>query len=108
MTAREAKQKLKSLATPDVAMSSGRFFKTGPGQYGEGDIFIGVKVPTLRSVSREFRSLPLAEVGLLLSSPIHEERHLALMILVLYLPLEPGTVSRLFSRRHDSSIGSCS
>jgi 3-methyladenine DNA glycosylase AlkD len=81
MTATEAKQKLKMLASDDVAKSSGRFFKSGPGQYGEGDIFIGVKVPTLRSVSREFRQLPLEEVESLLQSPIHEERHLALMIL---------------------------
>lgn len=83
MTANDAKKKLKSLASSDVAKSSVRFFKTGPGQYGEGDIFIGIKVPTLRTVSREFRSLPLDEVGALLSSPIHEERHLALMVLVL-------------------------
>lgn len=83
MTAKEAKKKLKSLASPEVATSSARFFKTGPGQYGEGDIFIGIKVPVLRSVSREFRELPLDEMEILLSSPIHEERHLALMILVL-------------------------
>lgn len=83
MTAKDAKQKLKSLASPDVAKSSMRFFKTGQGEYGEGDIFIGIKVPTLRTVSREFRSLPLKEVESLLNSPIHEERHLALMILVL-------------------------
>ena len=83
MTAKGVKQKLKSLASPDVAKSSMRFFKTGPGQYGEGDIFIGINVPTLRTVSREFRSLPLEEVGSLLNSPIHEERHLALMVLVL-------------------------
>lgn len=83
MTANDAKKKLKSLASPDVAKSSVRFFKTGPGQYGEGDTFIGIKVPTLRTVSREFRSLPLEEVRSLLNSPIHEERHLALMVLVL-------------------------
>ncbi len=83
MTAKDVKQKLKSLASPDVAKSSMRFFKSGPGEYGEGDIFIGIKVPTLRTVAREFRSLPLEEVESLLNSPIHEERHLALMILVL-------------------------
>lgn len=83
MTAKEVKQKLKSLASADVAKVSMRFFKTGPGQYGEGDVFIGIKVPFLRALSREFRSLPLAEVESLLNSPIHEERHLALMVLVL-------------------------
>jgi len=82
MNANDVKQKLMSLASPDVAKSSMRFFKTGPGQYGEGDTFIGIKVPTLRAVSREFRSLPLEDIRSLLSSPIHEERHLALMILV--------------------------
>lgn len=83
MTAKEARRKLKSLSSPELAKSAARFFKTGPGQYGEGDTFIGIKVPTLRSVSREFRTLPLNEVESLLQSPIHEERHLALMILVL-------------------------
>ncbi len=83
MIAKDVKQKLKSLASPDVAKSSMRFFKTGPGQYGEGDTFIGIKVPNLRQVSREFRSLPLEEIRSLLNSAIHEERHVALMILVL-------------------------
>jgi 3-methyladenine DNA glycosylase AlkD len=83
VTAKAAKKKLKSLASPNVAKSSASFFKTGPGQYGEGDIFIGIKVPVLRSVSREFREMPLEEVQTLLNSSIHEERHLALMILVL-------------------------
>ena len=83
MTAEDARIKLKSLASPAAAKAAARFFKTGPGQYGEGDIFIGVNVPTLRTVSREFRLLPLDEIGALLKSPIHEERHLALMILVL-------------------------
>lgn len=83
MTAEDARIKLKSLASPVAAKAAARFFKTGPGQYGEGDTFIGIKVPTLRTVSRSFRALPLDEIGALLNSPIHEERHLALMILVL-------------------------
>ena len=83
MTAEAARSKLKSLASPAAARSAARFFKTGPGQYGEGDTFIGIKVPTLRTVSRQFRALPLDEIEALLNSPVHEERHLALMILVL-------------------------
>jgi 3-methyladenine DNA glycosylase AlkD len=83
MTAEDARTKLKSLASPKAAKLATRFFKTGPGQYGEGDTFIGIKVPTLRTVSREFRALSLDEIQSLLNSPIHEERHLALMILVL-------------------------
>ena len=83
MTAADAKIKLKSLASPAVAKSAARFFKTGPGQYGEGDIFIGVKVPVLRGVARDFRELSLKEAQKLLHSPVHEERLLALLILVL-------------------------
>jgi 3-methyladenine DNA glycosylase AlkD len=83
MTAEDAKKKLRTLASPELATSSARFFKTGPGQYGEGDIFIGVKVPVLRKLARELRELPLEEVEFLLRSPIHEERLLALLILVL-------------------------
>ena len=80
MTAKDARIKLKSHASPAAAQAATRFFKTGPGQYGEGDTFIGIKVPTLRTVSRSFRALPLDEIGALLNSPIHEERHLALMV----------------------------
>jgi len=83
VTAEDARIKLKSLASPSAAKLATRFFKTGPGQYGEGDTFIGISVPTLRRVSREFRTMPLDEIHSLLKSPIHEERHLALMILVI-------------------------
>lgn len=95
MTAKEVKQKLKTLASPDVAKSSMRFFKTGPGQYGEGDNFIGIKVPTLRALSREFRSMPLEEIRLLLDSPVHEERYLALIILVLQVANYKDTQRRV-------------
>ena len=80
--ARAAQQRLRSLGCPQQAAILARFFKTGPGQYGEGDVFIGVKVPVIRKVAKEFKSLPLAEVECLLHSEIHEERLLALVILV--------------------------
>lgn len=83
MTAAEARMKLTSLASPLVAASSVRFFKTGPGEYGAGDVFLGVRVPVLRKLAREFRELPLTEIEGLLQSPIHEERLLALLVLVL-------------------------
>ena len=83
MKAKDAAAQLKALASPEVAASSARFFKTGPGEYGEGDLFIGVRVPTLRKLARDFRDLPLAEIELLLRSHIHEERMLALLVLVL-------------------------
>ena len=59
-----------------------RFFKTAPGEYGAGDQFVGIRVPVLRKLAKEFRALPLSEVTALLHSPIHEERLLALLILV--------------------------
>lgn len=59
-----------------------RFFKTGPGEYAEGDVFIGVRVPQIRALSRQGDALGLADLTVLLRSPIHEERLLALVMLV--------------------------
>jgi 3-methyladenine DNA glycosylase AlkD len=73
---------LAAQANPAKAQLSGRFFKTGPGQYGEGDRFIGLSVPTIRTIAKQFTRLPLSEIELLLRSPIHEHRLTALVILV--------------------------
>ena len=81
-TARTAQKRLRSFADAEQATILARFFKTGPGQYGEGDRFIGVKVPATRKVAKEFKNLPLTEVKCLLHSEIHEERLLALVILI--------------------------
>ena len=59
-----------------------RFFKCGPGEYGEGDVFLGVTVPNQRSVARQFRELPLREVKKLLDNKYHECRQTALLIMV--------------------------
>ena len=64
------------------AESARRFFKTGPGQYGEGDKFLGIRVPVLRELVREYGSLSLRTVVKLLKSPWHEERALAALMLV--------------------------
>jgi 3-methyladenine DNA glycosylase AlkD len=82
-TAKNLQARLRALGNPDDAAFLTRFFKTGPGQYGEGDMFIGVRVPATRKIAREFKDLPLAEVKRLLHSPIHEERLAALVILVM-------------------------
>ena len=59
-----------------------RFFRTGRGEYGEGDRFIGVEVPSIRMLCRRFRNAPLADIDKLLHSPIHESRLLALLLMV--------------------------
>jgi 3-methyladenine DNA glycosylase AlkD len=73
---------LQTLASPADAKVAQGFFKTAPGEYGAGDQFIGIRVPVLRALAKEFRALPLREVTALLHSPIHEERLLALLMLV--------------------------
>lgn len=82
-TAAQAKKELKSLANPAKAAFFPSFFKTGKGQYGEGDVFIGVTVPLTRSVAKRCKDMPLGEIEKLLDDPIHECRFLALEILVL-------------------------
>jgi 3-methyladenine DNA glycosylase AlkD len=81
MKAADIRKELQSMADPDKAAMLQRFFKTGPGQYSEGDIFIGVMVPQSRQVAKKFSQLPLGEVRTLLYSGIHEERLVALLIL---------------------------
>ncbi len=79
----ELKQILRKNADREQAKILKWFFKTAPGDYGEGDKFLGIKVPVLRKISKNFINLNLDELQLLLSSEIHEERLAALMILVL-------------------------
>ena len=69
-------------ADPQRALGSARFFQTGPGQYGEHDRFIGVTVPLVRTLIRDFRDLSPTELNRVLDSPIHEHRLAALLILV--------------------------
>ena len=69
-------------ADPARAVHSQRFFKTGPGQYGEGDKFLGLTVPVMRGLVRKYRELDDASALQLLASPWHEERLVGLMLLV--------------------------
>ncbi len=73
---------LKKVARPERANTNAWFFKTGPGDYGAGDRFLGVTIPQLRAIAREHRNMPLKFVVKLLQSPWHEERLLALLIMV--------------------------
>ena len=70
------------MKNPLKAKLLSRFFKTGKGEYGEGDIFIGIIVPVQRQIAAEYRDLSMGELEKLLRSPIHEERLIALFILI--------------------------
>ncbi|MBX3195253.1 MAG: DNA alkylation repair protein [Microbacteriaceae bacterium] len=88
---------LAELADPDDAVHLQRFFKTGPGEYGEGDVFIGVRVPATRSVVKRFRGAPpagltLDEIDALLDDPVHEHRLAGLLLLVQAYPADPEAV----------------
>lgn len=75
------RRRLKSLGNARDAEFLQRFFRTGPGEYGEGDKFLGIRVPATRSVAREFRDAPLDVVEQLLHEPWHEARLLAVILL---------------------------
>ena len=82
MDDRTIQSKLQGLANKKNAEVAQRFFKTGPGEYGEGDIFLGIRVPVLRGLAKEYQTITFKETEHLLKSPIHEERLLALFILI--------------------------
>jgi 3-methyladenine DNA glycosylase AlkD len=78
----ELRKILADIKDDSYAASLQRFFKTGPGEYGEGDVFIGLRVPQLRLLAQRFEGLEIDDAVELLRSRIHEERLLALLILV--------------------------
>jgi 3-methyladenine DNA glycosylase AlkD len=82
MSSQAIQKRLQALGDPSHAQVMQRFFKTGPGEYGDGDVFVGMRVPQLRKLARECQSLSHGETIRLLHSPIHEARLLALFILV--------------------------
>lgn len=79
-------------ADPADAVHLQRFFKTGPGEYGEGDVFIGVRVPATRQVVKRFRGLDPGEIEVLLDSEVHEHRLAAVLLLVAAYPKDPDAV----------------
>ena len=81
MKAFDVEKALKAKANKTKAQLLSRFFKTGKGEYGEGDVFWGITVPEQRLIAKEFMSIPLEEVQKFLQSPVHECRLTALLIL---------------------------
>jgi 3-methyladenine DNA glycosylase AlkD len=82
LTLADLKRDLAAAADPERARNLARFFKTGEGQYGHGDRFIGIQVPVQRGIARRYLHLSLNDIARLLDSPIHEHRFTALEILV--------------------------
>ncbi|QNG19708.1 DNA alkylation repair protein [Rhodococcus triatomae] len=81
-TAADVQRDLAFVADAADAAHLQRFFKTGPGEYGEGDVFLGVRVPQTRKIVRAHRDIPPAEIRRLLESPVHEHRLAGLLLLV--------------------------
>ncbi|MHC4119103.1 MAG: DNA alkylation repair protein [Planctomycetota bacterium] len=75
-------KKMRELGDSEIAAHSQRFFKTGPGEYGEGDIFLGIRVPVVRKCVKEFRTVSLEDTLELLQNQFHEVRLFALLIMV--------------------------
>lgn len=81
-TLAKVRAEIRGLGSPERAKHSLRFFKTGPGQYGEGDKFLGLTVPEMRKIARKYRELGDEAALELIASPWHEERLIALLLLV--------------------------
>jgi 3-methyladenine DNA glycosylase AlkD len=98
MIIKEIRSRLRKLGNKKRARLSQHYFKTGPGEYGEGDVFLGIAVPKLRMLAREYQDLALADIIDLLQSAIHEERLLALLLLVrAYAPADDGTKKKIYN-----------
>ena len=90
--------RLHALAEPAIAAHSARFFKTGAGQYGAGDRFLGVRVPVLRNLAGEYRDATATTAFALLRSAWHEERLLALLMLVkLFESADEASRARIYA-----------
>ncbi len=100
----DLKKELAAAADPARARNLARFFKTGKGEYGHGDRFIGLTVPTVRRIAHRYLHLPLTDVATLLASPIHEHRFAALEILVAQYEREPSPAIFDFYLKHTKFV----
>ena len=81
-TAQDIEQAIRAEANPDKAKTLSGFFKTGKGEYGEQDIFIGIPVPVTRNIVKQYLDTPLDQLEILLHNPVHELRMAALLCMV--------------------------
>jgi len=88
---------LKSLENPAIAEHSQRFFKTAKGEYGYGDVFLGIRVPVIRNAVKQFKSTPLITAKKLLESRYHEVRLFALLLLVMrFSKVDPNEQEKIY------------
>ena len=92
----QIQKEIRSLANTKRVKTSAWFFKTGPGQYGAGDKFLGLNTPQTRLISKKYKDLSLADIQKLIKSPFHEERSIALQILVHQYPKNPKTIYEIY------------
>ena len=96
MTVEALRSELRAAIEPGRAEVVAPYLGIRPGGYGEGDVYLGVRVPDARRLARNHRDLPFEEVAELLRSPVHEERLVALVLLVRRYPREPERVYDLY------------
>jgi len=98
MRGADAIKELKKKSSKSQAVLAQRFFKTAKGEYGHGDIFIGVKVPVIRQIARKYQLLSLSEIEKLTSSKLHEVRLCGLVIITMQFKRAKGEIEqkRLF------------
>lgn len=105
MVVDEIQRELERLGDPARAAVLQRFFKTGPGEYAEGDIFRGIRVPALRKLARGYQNVSVSEAQQLLVSRFHEDRLLALLILVrLYFSSDDTTKAKIYKLYLDNTL----
>jgi len=98
-------RELRKLADPEVALHSGRYFKTGTGEYAEGDKFLGIRMPQIRTLVKTCADMDAAVVGKFLQSQWHEERIFALLVMV--QQFQKGPVSKqkeIYTTYLDSTV----
>ena len=94
LPADDAKRALEDCRDPNQARSLARYFKTGPGEYGEGDKFLGLRVPQTREISKHYQTLETDQIQILVEDEYHEVRQLGLFILVLQFKKSKDHVRR--------------
>lgn len=103
----QLQQELIQLANPQQQAILQRFFKTGVGEYGAGDVFLGIKVPVQRQLAKKYQNLPLSDIETLLQSHYHEYRFTALILLTTrYLKSDESTKIAIFNSylKHIDSV----